>query len=415
MPSTHRIRERTFGYIDGGTLGFTKPPYDVDPYITYGYTGHLEHEICSDFTSTKPYPDTVLDLRRSEVVSPLRINGGFYAGGLGDCVIDNYGPVGTNNVELVAGSRMSSPFNPDYYMTKALSNMNPKKPDLDLPLFLFELKDLPRMLMDIGKFAANAGERVGTWGEVLYGVYGDKLHLADIPGTFLSYRFGWAPLLADLANLLQLGKLIDRRVQYLKNLESGHHLRRKLFSGRTAQDTNRGPAYVIKTLTGQKVYTADVYEEQYMDVWYTANAKLRTQLPEAPSELRSMSKEYVLGLTYRNRFWWDILPFSWLSDYLNNFGDVIESRQSLAELEITRLNIMHQIRYFRSHKNVYVPSGVEATPYLCTVTQKERRPYANPTPRLTYRPLMNGIMYATIGALALNVVLKGRVSTAWYR
>ena len=382
-----RFRSREGRYKVGGKATYS----DLPNSPTHGASGPMLYESISDTTMPRPYTvDHSLVITRKEV-SPLLISGRTTwhreaFGAPGHILFDGWNPA---NRTLHNYAPVISTINWPYWRTKALANMNPYKPNVDLPLFLFELRELPKMLQQLGR------------------VLGGQAKPSDVPGGFLGYQFGWAPLVSDTLALFKLTVLIDARIRYLRNLEGGTHISRKLFDGVIMDTVSPGYQAFITNMPGNPYcYTASVRTVERLKVWFTANGKLMSVLPPSSLDLRILSTRIVLGLTATPYRLWDALPWSWLIDYLYNIGDFLEARDGLTRLQVTRLNVMATVVKTITHQGVQTAPGLTASEPVLTWTSKQRSPFGHPTPNNTMTPFFTGKMIAILGALATSKALK---------
>lgn len=378
MAARSRSRDRST------TIGGFTTLDGVGPFVQ-GYTGSGDHESCQDTTMPRPYDvdHNLLIDRRS--VLPLRINGSteYNAPPTGQKMhFDSYNP---QNCSTWTQAPAPSAFSTAYWLTRALANMDPYRPLVDLPLFLFEFKDFPAMLRHAGRVLSFRG--------------GGKAKPEDGPGAILAYQFGWAPLVSDVLSLFNLAKSIDDRMRYLRNLEKGSRVRRSLGKHEIPRLGDPISYSTFALNTGSFAYRADVATKETTKVWYTANAKLLEPLPEDFGELRVLSAKIVTGLTFRPWSVWDYLPWTWLIDYFLNIGDLLEARGALCSLRVTRLCLMSTTEVIRSHSNVRTAPGLSALAPTFRTVVKRRSAHLNPTPRPAFVPFLTGSQMLNLGAL----------------
>lgn len=352
-------------------------------------SGTAETVYCFDSIQSPPYVnDQPLTIIR-RLANPLWINGEATQYGNGLVVYTDYAPPNRANATACP---TPTAVDGSYWTTKALANADPFNPAVDLPLFAFELKDFPGMLKELG--------------HVLKG----KIKPSSVPGGYLSYRFGWAPLVSDVKSLLNFSRLTDNRVRYFRNLESRSPIKRTLFSGEIKRTVSKDGYKLLSNTPSVPTwgYTADIETVETLRVWYTANAKLLRVLPDMPSELRRMAFKATYGLNVRAETLWDAIPWTWLSDYLFNIGDFISAYQGLTHLKMTRFNLM-MLQDVRSRLvNVRIAAGgLDATSSELQTVQKTRSVSSNPTPRITSTPFLSKGQEGILGALITASALRG--------
>ena len=213
-----------------------------------------------------------------------------------------------NDVELGFGT-------PAYYATKLVAMTNPSRADVDLPVFVAELKDLP------GLVASEGG----------------KL-LRRIAKYNLRYQFAIRPLVSDLMSMLDFVQLTENRLKELKALQKGG-------LGRT------------RTLaSGSKTSTKSVTPNSTYGLWYNATARHTTQgrvwghvkwypkttFPATDAGLLSLARRSVLGLTIDGATAWELIPFSWLIDWYGSIGSYLQATRNIVPCRHTTPQIMIQ-------------------------------------------------------------------------
>lgn len=370
------------------------PPNLAGRYTTYLKSGGFvtsvssngvrSNETCNDVTMPKPYVvDHPLTITKRLAV-PFRVNGVYTypSSGTYDRVeYENYN-FAYNSTYVNAPTLLSTDVN--YWKTKALANLNPYRPKVDLPLLIWELQDLPRMLRDAGFLLSGQIKR---------------LMKANDPGSlYLAFQFGWAPLVSDLLKMFDFVDSIEQRKEYLLNLEKGHRVKRTLTSG-PVLETTLSDATLSAPGTGANVLRMSVKHRSTLRVWFTANAKLKDPLPEG-SAFNTMSRDLVMGMSLQPERLWDFVPWTWLIDYFVNVGDYLEAWGTLSRLHVTRMNLMVERRSTHYYARLTSAPGVSVSSGLMETSSKQRFVYANPTPNIQFTPFLTGGQVAILGALA---------------
>jgi hypothetical protein len=360
--------------------------YHVGNYPATGVSVWPELNECRDVTDAKPYPDHPLTIIKKRL-RPSLANGRSKEPGAGGWYYDfhNY-MFGMRNIQLL--EEPVSPQPVSYYLTKLLANANPSRPDVNVPVFLFELKDFPRMLKELGDVLAR------------------RIKPSMVAGGYLSYSFGWAPLFGDLLKLLQLQKAIDNRIKLLRQYERGKRQKRKLgfntYSlGQLSENHDLGNVRLT-------------YNRQFSEkVWATYRITLATSLPRTADALQALAARQVLGLNFSMATLWEALPWSWLIDYFANIGEFLEASRDNIPFRIERVNIMVNSRIEYQLSSLSVTPGRENLP-ICKVSPgyylAERKTrmlpsYLSPTPFFGGRfftPHMRGILSSLATASALR-------------
>jgi hypothetical protein len=354
----------------------------------------------ADTTMSPPYDvDHTLDIQTWD-------NDGFCLNG--ECIYDPLILGGSQSYKftntswqgrsLYANNLSVSVIDANYWKTRALANLNPNRPTLDVPLFLFELKDFPRMLRQLGDFLRLLIQK-------------DRIDLTRFPDWFLGYSFGWAPLIQDVTTLFGLARDIENRKRYLKNLERGGRVKRSLFRG-PLQDYVLADGMSLFPIFNNGVpgfthaYKADRHVRETGRIWFSANAKLTTPLPPN-SDLETLSTDLVLGLQIRPDLVWNMIPWSWLIDYFTNIGDVMETYDGLVGYQVSRMCLMVEQSLTDFPERIRTAPGVtESYGNVNRTVRKRRFVYPYPTPSVTLTPFLTGGQVANLGALLLSAFLS---------
>lgn len=211
----------------------------------------------------------------------------------------------------------------NYWKAKAMAAINPFKPQVDIPLFLFELKDFPRMLRGLGY--------------VLSGTYKPK----DIPGGYLAYQFGWGPLLGDIASLYDFAGDMQKTARYLENAANGGRVSRSI-GGKS--DPGSAGTYSY-TLGSDGNYVLAWTSQNTVKGWTTARIHLTEPLPLSVDARQMLVFRTALGLNASAATIWNAIPWSWLIDYFTNVGALMDARRGYTRWRFTDMHVMVKTSY----------------------------------------------------------------------
>nr|APG77265.1 hypothetical protein [Wenling levi-like virus 1] len=402
-----RNRNRTDWYETAGEWTYTSQVWNFNgSYLIISNTSDKidssiddffrTHEDCDDSVHTLPYADSSLDLVLKKVTKAGTFNGRYYTDDrirykkFHECVNFKWFP-------LSSYTYCPSPLSYDwaYWATKAQANANPSRPTVDLPLFLYEMREIPRMLLQLGnvlKLYEKHKDREKVYQltkELGYGNSFAKVNLA--------LQLGWKPLVSDLISLVGLTKSIQNRVRYLEDTMQGKKIRRSL--GSTSD------AGAVGSPTSQLGITYQVRRETTRTVWYVS--KMVYISPNAfPQLSRNKDAERAsLGLSrgVSPSTIWNAIPFSWLIDYFLNVGDFIEASDGRLRYRLQNLNLMQEIVQEEFTQTVDVLDERMSFSGMRRKThQKGRYVIASPVPMIAFKPFLTGRQMSIIGSLALT-------------
>lgn len=375
-----RTRSITRGVsTPGGYKGYYNPTnalwYDV-----HGYSGTTDYATMSDTTMAPPFtsPHSLAAERRTVEVG--RINGINFVGAI------RYEFSDYNQANVTDIAYCPSPSSGDSnteLVTKALARMNPSRPKVDLPVFIFELKDFPRMLRQLGNILSGA------------------IKASDVAGGYIAYSFGWAPLISDVSKLIGLTKLIDDRMRYLSRLEAGGRVKRSLGSRDFATADLGTGGNSLAGITWKWKRT-----EKHKS-WATANVKLLGALPTKFEDRRWLAARAALGLNASAASIWEAIPWTWLIDYLSNVGDILDAGRGFIPHRVSSMCIMTtKTVQLKAEDVVSTGTSTTFTGGVLKTVSKSRAVIANPTPGISFNSVLTGHQAAILASLTTSSALR---------
>jgi hypothetical protein len=259
-----------------------------------------------------------------------------------------------------------------------LANANPHVPALDLPLFLYELREYPRMARSFGDILAKRRSPEG------------------VAGGYLAYQFGWAPLLSDLRNLLEFADLFERQMSYINSINN---------TRRTDRTIHTSVQIVPGSLHNEEGVQYRLFTKHEHRVWYSVRWKLPDPLTWESEMSKLTSVRNLLGLRGVSAATiWNAIPFSWLIDYFINIGNFLDSVRGSYGLKAASMCLM-QMKYAKDYP-VVESSLAPFTPFERRTTLKTREVTVNPLPTIWRRPIITERM--SLNMLALLVAGPAR-------
>lgn len=308
---------------------------------------------------------------------------GRYSGKVGDITFDGWYFLPVGNVIWSSTASAACPHAITYqasWETAALAGVNPNRSEISIANFLWELREFPSMLRDLGR--------------VLQG----RSRTSDIPGAHLAWQFGWAPLLSDLTTLWNLATEIEKtRRRFVRGNQrktmSGTLLDRRSLSYST--DTT-GLGAAMPTITREWDITHKA--------WYTAHWTAATPLPPAMVGTYAQQMERALGLRQPASIIWNAIPWSFFIDYLVNVGTFLEASGGGTGWKPDQICIMWQTTTKLTEKasptvGTFSPGGYNAT-------EKNRRIVSSPSPKLMFEPFKFLDQLAIISSLGSARALR---------
>lgn len=260
--------------------------------------------------------------------------------------------------------------------SQLLARTNPSRPVVDLPIFVYELRELPQLFQREG----------GDW-------------LRKLASLNLKYHFGIKPLVNDLFALLSFSDEVAKREAELNALaSSGLRRRRHLWSGSVTGSTSRA-FQSLGFNTGTRVVPKTTMSRVWGFVeWFPQNPKLMK------GDRRDLAKKAVLGLTVDFSTAWNAIPWSWLVDWCSNIGDILVANRNIVGAYHGPVRIMETTT---THGSFPQSLTVElssyrnrAGPFEFRTTTKTRR---TATPSVSaYLPILSNKQLSILGSIGVT-------------
>lgn len=299
------------------------------------------------------------------------------------------------------------------YAWRALSEGNPSAPDMSLPTFVSEMKDIPSLVKNWygmfirGKKAYQALLRVeggpGT-GRRLSELL---LQIPEIAASgHLTWRWAIAPFIRDVRKMADYGFLMMRRMAMLRALQNGKVIRTRVALGGSTQRIVQSGQILHSegaSLHGKRV------TDYTQKVWATVQYKMPggKLFPYIEAELLNKAHRLVYGITTHEALAtaWELMPWSWFVDWFAGIGTVINATNNTLGLVHSGVSLMN---YTHSESSIEVDPATSDSwvslngDYHESYERKER---FNVSPVLpfapTYLPVLTGKALSILGSLVV--------------
>lgn len=262
-----------------------------------------------------------------------------------------------------------------YYATKLVASTNPSRADVDIPVFIAELKDLP------GLVASEGGKLIRR-----------------IAKYNLRYQFAIRPLVSDLTSMLNFVQLTENRIKELRAL------------------SERGLGRTRTLATGSKTSTKTVTPNSTFGLWYDAKCRLTTNgrvwghvkwypdknFPTTDAGLLSLARQAVFGLTIDGATAWELIPFSWLIDWYGSVGSYLQATRNIVPCKHTTPQIMiRKDTEFQADQAFLNNHGWSSSNFIERCDLKYRTP-AEPSPVSARLPFLTARQFSILASLAVS-------------
>lgn len=191
-----------------------------------------------------------------------------------------------------------------------------------------------------------------------------------IAGEYLNYEFGWAPLISDLRALCHSVKNANKIIASYVAGSDTHIRRRRAFPEVTEVRGISGSVPLLPTSFA--VTLAGSLTETYTEnVWFSGAFRYHIPIGDTVRErlLEYESKaNYLLGTRITPSVVWELTPWSWLTDWFANIGDIMTSAVALGSDGLA----MHY-GYAMCHRKVVIDVNCSASNSFMTGRPTYRR------------------------------------------
>lgn len=298
--------------------------------------------------------------------------------------------------QSVAMPHLTDPGQPsdNNLLAEGLALSNPNHPDMSLPVFLFELGDIPKMIR--------------RWGQVLLHKpsFSGRTNLRAAPravaSSYVEWQFGIAPFIKDVQKLLEFQALTDKKIRELKNLEShpgGGTRSRTVYTSDISGGVKSSPAISLFN-AGSLTYEMITHRR----VWVSTRWRSLVPLPDTDAERRALAVRLAYGLDISLATLWEAMPWSWLFDWFGNVGDVLSLTRGTVPVTHSRSCLMrHTFTGAKIHSVTPLATHslqVAADPRPTEL--KTREPFGGAVPLIEFGvPLLSGSQLGILGSLAV--------------
>jgi len=234
---------------------------------------------------------------------------------------------------------------------------------------------------------------------------------------YLAYIFGVRPTVASLDALAE-SLTLSRQVAEKVSRQGWKRIRRRRVRPlqREIASTTNPNAVMFAIANGNRAALygqVHKFTESTQQVWYSAS--YRMPVSETDHWLDQCSElfkriDLLTGLGLDVRVAWDLIPFSFMADWFANTGDFLESRQVIADYNITceygyvmcHTRLQHTLTasgYWGSYPGSTPRSGGQASYHYSDLTETKERRRAGPFGFNTNWDGLNGFQWSALVAL----------------
>lgn len=292
--------------------------------------------------------------------------------------------------------------------TMAAARTNPSRPYVDVPVSVFELRDLPALIHDQGRQVFRGA--LGGLGLRQESRLGRRSVRNQLGSGNLMYQFGIRPLAGDIARLMYFGEALERRTAELDRLDAEGGLRRTIrigtysSSGTHKWAVQSNGVFIEPTFQWNKVIEVKAHTR-----WVPNESR---QAMHIAGQKRALAIRAMLGLgivfenggisadmpTITSQLW-EAMPWSWLVDWGTTVGDYFMSQRNIVQASLDKCVISEHSTLTYSCP-FYSAPPVSMTGIRTKWETKRRSPgVVAPT---AHFPFLNGRQLGILGSLAVT-------------
>jgi hypothetical protein len=243
---------------------------------------------------------------------------------------------------------------------KGYALARPGQPLANIGQFLVELKDIPRLPRALAHFFSKKG------------AYGIQHHIRELPrmykrlgffrelgSEYLNVEFGWKPFLRDLRDGVSASVgLHEALAQLARDNGTGIRRKRTVSSDVSITETSLtgvGHPPVYPTVPGSLFAgpwkQRDITRESEL---YTFSGKFRYYIPDIGTSAWSKRATLALfGLRPTPALLWNVLPWTWLLDWVLNTGTIMSNiSENAAENTVSEYACVMGNRYLSKERHI---------------------------------------------------------------
>jgi hypothetical protein len=196
------------------------------------------------------------------------------------------------------------------YGAQAFKRFRPVQPRAGLGQALGELKDFPSLF----KVALK--------------------RFCDLGSLYLNYQFGWRPFIKDLLDVINLQKKVENHIRFVRN-HNGKWIKRQGTLRDTTETTNtHNLNLIIPALSSYLLYpvgSPSKVERTLIvkdKIWFEGVMKYyipKLEVDSAKNMWSSPLLRKLYGLEITPSLLWKLTPWTWLTDWFVNVGDIHEN------------------------------------------------------------------------------------------
>lgn len=338
---------------------------------TYG-----SNHYCEDFPDSGDCDPLVIHHSSIEGGLINRNNPGFFGSHF-----ENYVADGLSGMSLFPDQDVPDKPSSSWAATNGAARTNPSRPYVDLPVSIGELHEIPMLIRDAG-----------------------RSFLRRAASANIKYQFGIAPLAGDIAKLMNFEDQVSRRIKEVERLVAKGGLRRTVVigtysnSGDLKRVVQSNGVFIEPTFQWNKTVVVKVHCR-----W---KPSVSMQSLHMAGHRRALVERALLGLgafhgdigTAVSQAW-ELIPFSWLADYMGNIGQYLSTFRNTIPSELHKCLVMENSTL--KYECASWGGGGTTTMSGIVVTANSKTRFPGTIAPAAHFPFLSGRQVGILGSLAV--------------
>lgn len=281
-------------------------------------------------------------------------------------------------------------------INRILATSGPLTPNIYLPVSIFELRDIPRML----KHAGDLLHKIANVGKT------GLSPLQEGAAATLAYQFGWAPLIQDIGKLLSFSDTVKKRQKTLAGAHTSRGINRRVILSKSNVVTKQGTTYICSY--GGLLMQASYHTVNTLDQWATVRWRVTdpSMIGRVPTYNEALRTALGLNPGHIPVEVWKAIPWSWIIDWFADISNLMAANYNMVYYTPSRINVMTRrdcvVQWKGKLQGEFTFTGGSARRL-----QLLRQPQAAVTSFRLRLPFLDSFKLSVLGSLTILKVSRG--------
>jgi hypothetical protein len=279
-----------------------------------------------------------------------------------------------------------------------LAVSNPSRPSIDVPLFLYELREIPDCLKYLTSYLKRTGQPLPF----------DVVR--DVGGLVLTAEYGVKPLVSDIKKLFDFAQHVKRAEDRIRRLYSPGGIHSKVrMGGKEAVYVSHARSTPVLDSAGGYVMNGVVDTITTRSIWGTTrwSPDPAKPMPQTDEEMMALVRRVAFGADVSVQTLWNAMPWSWLADWAGNMGSYLGTFRNTVPAVHSKVCVMRHTKTTQSISATSLGPEMTGGKSFTTVREQKQRtvmPFVLPETHLP--DVLDARQWSILGSLALQRIPK---------